>query len=115
MGGDRSIEVATALDGANVHAPHLALFETVQALRNAELQSFISGERAVEAIADVLELEIEYWAMYEYADRVWALRHNLTAYDASYVALAERLDSPLITVDARLARAPGIRCEVVVP
>jgi len=46
------------------------------------------------------------------ADRIWELRENLTAYDATYVALAEVLDAPLVTMDARLARAPGVRAEV---
>ncbi len=46
------------------------------------------------------------------ADRVWELRHNLTAYDAAYVAVAEALDCSLVTGDARLAAAPGLRCEV---
>lgn len=44
--------------------------------------------------------------------RCWELRHNLTVYDASYVALAELLGAPLLTGDARLAAAPGIRCDV---
>jgi predicted nucleic acid-binding protein len=47
-------------------------------------------------------------------DRVWELRHNLTAYDAAYVALAETLQCPLVTGDARICRAPGLRCPVTV-
>lgn len=46
--------------------------------------------------------------------RIWELRDNLTPYDASYVALAEALGCPLVTADARLAAAPGVRCEIVV-
>ena len=46
--------------------------------------------------------------------RIWQLRENLSAYDASYVALAESLDCALLTSDQRLARAPGIRCPVTV-
>ena len=49
---------------------------------------------------------------HELADRAWELARNLTIYDAAYVALAELLDAPLVTLDQRLARAPGIRCEV---
>jgi len=47
-------------------------------------------------------------------DRVWELRDNLTAYDAAYVALAEAFDCPLVTADARISRAPGLRCSVTV-
>jgi predicted nucleic acid-binding protein len=49
----------------------------------------------------------------ELADRAWQLRHNLTAYDAVYVALAESIDAPLLSLDARLAAAPGTRCRFV--
>lgn len=47
--------------------------------------------------------------------RAWELRTNLSAYDALYVALAEQLNAPLLTADARLARAPGLRCVVELP
>jgi predicted nucleic acid-binding protein len=47
-------------------------------------------------------------------DRIWALRDNLSAYDATYVAVAETLDAPLVTADARLARAPGPTCPITV-
>ena len=47
-------------------------------------------------------------------ERVWDLRENLSAYDASYVALAELLNCPLMTADARLSRAPGVRCSITV-
>jgi predicted nucleic acid-binding protein len=47
-------------------------------------------------------------------DRIWELRENVSAYDAAYVALAEIIECPLVTADARLSRAPGIRCAVTV-
>lgn len=48
----------------------------------------------------------------EFVTRIWQLRGNLTPYDAVYVALAETLECPLVTVDQRLANAPGITCPV---
>lgn len=47
-------------------------------------------------------------------DRVWELREKVSAYDASYIALAELLDCPLLTADARLSRAPGVKCAITV-
>lgn len=59
-------------------------------------------------------LGITRYPVFSYLDRVWELRDNLSAYDASYVALAELLDCNLLTADARLSRAPGIRCPITV-
>jgi predicted nucleic acid-binding protein len=55
------------------------------------------------------------WPWDVVAERAWALRHNLTSYDAAYVALAEILEAPLVTLDRRLERAPATHCVVVVP
>jgi predicted nucleic acid-binding protein len=109
--GDRGIAVAEAMDGAVVHAPHLAAIECMETLRHAERESDIAPDEATMAVGLLLSLDIVYWAIDDFADRVWSLRHNLSAYDAAYVALAERLDAPLLTFDSRLARAPGPRCE----
>jgi predicted nucleic acid-binding protein len=54
------------------------------------------------------------YAVFGLLERIWELRTNLTAYDASYVALAEALDCALVTCDARIARAPGLKCAVTV-
>ena len=54
------------------------------------------------------------YPVFSFLDRVWELRDNLSAYDASYVALAELLNCSLLTADARLSRAPGIRCPITV-
>jgi len=89
------------------HAPHLVDVEVVQGLRRLVRAGEVSSGRAVEAVADLGDLDLQRHAHTDLLSRVWALRGNLTAYDAMYVALAEALDAPLVTCDAPLARAPG--------
>lgn len=95
-----------AEDG-DLHAPHLIDTEVLHALRRMSLESTISEERAADARSDYAELTLVRYPHEHFNDRVWELRHNLTAYDATYVALAEALETPLITCDARLANVPG--------
>jgi predicted nucleic acid-binding protein len=75
----------------------------------------VSSDVASLAHALMLELEVELFPYRPVAERIWALRENLSPYDAWYVALAEALDAPLATLDLRLGRAPGIDCEVISP
>jgi predicted nucleic acid-binding protein len=96
-------------------APHLLPAEVGNVLRRAALTGQISPDAATLAHADLQELRIDLFPYEPFADRIWELRPNVTAYDAWYVALAEFLDCPLATLDARLARAPGITCEVTLP
>jgi predicted nucleic acid-binding protein len=96
-------------------APHLMLVEAANILRRAALAHDISADIASMAYSDLLALRIELFPYEPFADRVWNLRSNLTAYDAWYVALAESLAADLGTLDARLARATGPRCRIVTP
>lgn len=91
-----------------LHVPHLADIEIAQALRRYVRDGELDVTAAANVIADLRALDLERYAHEPLLDRVWALRHNLTAYDAVYVALAELLDTTLLTCDARLARAPGL-------
>jgi predicted nucleic acid-binding protein len=95
-----------AHDG-DLHGPHLIDTEVLHALRRMTLGAAISEERAADARTDFGELALVRYPHEPLGDRVWALRHNLTAYDATFVALAEALEAPLVTCDARLADAPG--------
>jgi predicted nucleic acid-binding protein len=107
---------ATArLDGADLVAPDLLLYETANILRRHELAQLISPDQAAQAHADLLDLAIELWPYQLLAGRAWELRRNLSVYDGAYVALAERLQATLVTLDARLAGAPGLRCSVTTP
>jgi predicted nucleic acid-binding protein len=86
--------------------------EVAQVLRRAERLKLLSPERASEALTATTELDLVRYAHQPLLPRAWELRRNCTAYDAVYLALAEALDAPLLTLDARLASVPGVRCEV---
>jgi predicted nucleic acid-binding protein len=91
-----------------LHVPHLADVEVTQALRRYVQEGALEGDSAAAALEDLRSLDLERHGHEPLLDRVWALRHNLTAYDAVYVALAEALECNLLTCDGRLARAPGL-------
>ncbi|WP_102141395.1 type II toxin-antitoxin system VapC family toxin [Mycobacterium hubeiense] len=98
-----------------VCAPTLLPFECANVIRRLEQTGTVAADQAVQAHADLVDLAIEYWPYDVLAMRIWELRANLTSYDATYVALAELLQTPLITLDRRIQRAPGLRCDVVCP
>ena len=94
-------------------APELVLVEASNILRRLELSREISGIEATLAQTSLLRLELELFPFAPFADRVWELRKNLTCYDAWYVAMAESFDCPLATLDGRLSRASGPKCDIV--
>jgi predicted nucleic acid-binding protein len=101
--------------GFDLHAPHLLDVEILSALRRVVASGDASPVRAGEAVADFLDLPIERYAHAGLVPRMWELRENLSAYDAAYVALAEAIaddGAPLLTADARLARAAGAHTTV---
>lgn len=95
-------------------APDLLPFEVANALRGLRVGRILSTEQAALDLDTFTRLPIALWPWSTLTARAWQLTDNLTAYDASYVALAEKLGAPLLTRDERLARAPGIRCRVEV-
>ena len=107
-GVDGTDELRTYLAAADLHAPALIDYEVVSALRGLTLGGHLSATRALDVLTDFEDLPLERW---QPADalrrRAFHLRHNVSAYDAAYVALAEALDCPLVTRDARLARSSG--------
>jgi predicted nucleic acid-binding protein len=88
-------------------APHLLDLEVAQVLRRYAAAGEITGERGLEALEDLGNLPIHRYPHDFLLERIWELRHNITAYDAAYISLAESLPAPLITRDARLSTAPG--------
>ncbi len=97
---------------AYVDAPALIDLEFLSAVQGLLSRKRVSRRAAEESIERFLKAPIDRHAHGPLAWRAWELRANLTPYDASYVALAEMLGTPLLTVDSRLARAPLIRCAV---
>ncbi|MFA6107538.1 MAG: type II toxin-antitoxin system VapC family toxin [Candidatus Latescibacterota bacterium] len=97
-----------------LHAPHLLDVEVAQVLRRYAASGDADPERCRTALADLADLPMTRYPHGMLLPRVWELRHNLTAYDAVYVALAEALDATLVTRDQRLAHAPGHQARVEV-
>jgi predicted nucleic acid-binding protein len=90
-----------------LHAPHLLDVEVAQVLRHLARQDTISAQRADAALQALFDLRVVRHSHADLLPRIWQLRHNLSAYDAAYVSLAELIGAPLITRDSRLAAAPG--------
>ena len=105
--GSAALEARLFAPGESLHAPHLLDVEVAQVLRRYASSGEIDDERGRRALADLVEFPVERYGHEPLLDRVWQLRDNVTAYDAVYLALAEALGAPLVTRDARLARAPG--------
>ena len=98
----------------SLHAPHLLDLEVVQVLRRLVREAAVSAQRADQALRDLLDLRVSRYPHFVFLPELWQLRHNLSAYDAVYVALAQKIDATLVTRDARLASASvrGVRVEL---
>lgn len=125
---DASVLVAAAVDSGPdgqwaesvladgpLAGPELVLAEATNILRRLERAGEISRSEATGAHRDLLRLDLELFPFAPYAARVWALRANLTSYDAWYIALAEALDCRLAALDRKLRRASGPTCEIAGP
>ncbi len=87
------------------HVPAICDLEIVSAVRGMIAEDALTRPRADALIADYLSLRLRRRSHRALVLRVWELRDNFTAYDASYVALSERLGATLVTCDLRLTRA----------
>lgn len=99
----------------SLHAPELARVEATNILRRLELAKQITTQEANAGHEDLMQLNLELYSFDPFAERVWALRHTVTSYDAWYVAVAEALRLPLATLDKRLVTAAGVFCEFLTP
>ena len=98
--------------GESLHAPELISIEVLHVLRRKLWWSEMTAGRCEEALEDFRAMVIKRYAHDELLHRIWQLRHNFSAYDAAYVALAELLDAPLVTFDSRLSRSSGHRATI---
>lgn len=95
-----------------IDAPHLLDIEFLHALRRVVLAGRLSADGGQSALIAFSRLRLRRHPHWPFADRIWDLRQNLSAYDASFVALAEALEMPLVTCDRRLAAARGNAAEI---
>ena len=102
------------LVGEDLAAPHLLDAEVGNVIRRKTLGGELDVRLGRQALEDLGRLEILRYAHTPLLSRAWELRENLTVYDALYIALAEALDAPLITLDARMAAARGLRATIEV-
>jgi predicted nucleic acid-binding protein len=115
-GGERASEARRRIfqDPGRLWAPHLIDAEVGHVLRRATLVGELSERVARGALESLAELPLRRASHRGLLHRAWSLRANVSFYDGLYIALAERLDLPLLTLDARLAGAPGLRVGVEV-
>jgi len=113
-GGPAGAWAIAQCQGRRLIAPSLLHYELANVLRRQLRAGVIGADRANAAHRAAVELRMDLWPYHAVADRVWALRDVLTSYDASYCAVAELVEAPLVTLDLRLARAEGPTCQIQV-
>jgi predicted nucleic acid-binding protein len=113
--GPRGAWAEDVLRADSLHAPELVLVEATNILRRLERSKEIATPEANSAFEDLGQLNLELFAFHPFADRIWELRHNVTSYDAWYVAVAEALQLPLATLDGRLSKTKGLACDFLIP
>jgi predicted nucleic acid-binding protein len=110
--GTDGTAIRARLRGEAISAPDLLRIEVLAIIRKRRIDGSLTVDQADAAVDDLLDFPLSVLPAAPLLRRAWALRDNLTAYDACYVALAEALDCPLLTADARLASAAGNNCTV---
>jgi predicted nucleic acid-binding protein len=110
----RRVSILIEDAGTALHVPHLLDVEVLSVVRRFVREDVIEEEDAEQAVQDLLALDLQRHSHEGLLERAWAVRKNVTAYDAMYVSLAEALGATLVTCDARLGRASGVNARVEV-
>jgi predicted nucleic acid-binding protein len=111
-GGSDGAAYRSRLRGERIAAPDLVRVEVLSVIRRQLSVGLLDVDQAEQALDDLLELPVSIYPTASLLRRGWELRDNVSAYDACYIALAESLDTTLLTADVRLARAPGADCAI---
>jgi predicted nucleic acid-binding protein len=109
---ERGARMRRRLAGERLAAPGVIDLEVISSLRGLVRGGRATAQRAHLALTALVTLPLDRAAHHRLVRRIWELRDNLGSYDASYVALAERLETRLLTADTGIARAPGIECQI---
>lgn len=107
--------VIDRIDGEDLHAPHLLDVEVLSALRRLVASKRLDDDRAAGVRNVLARADIRRHPHTPHIDGIWSLRQTVSAYDATYLALASVLDAPLVTTDRKLASLSGLPCTVEVP
>jgi predicted nucleic acid-binding protein len=113
LGGQRARLVERHFGEWAVQVPALLDAEVAQVLRRMVGQEVVPEPRARASLEILIDMPLHRHLITPLIPRIWGLRKNLTAYDATYIALAEALDCPLLTFDQKLGRTPGHNAKVV--
>jgi predicted nucleic acid-binding protein len=113
--GAHGVWAENVLAGGSLYAPELVCAEATNIFRRLERAKQITTPEANAAQEDLTQLDIVLFSFEPFAERIWELRHNVTSYDAWYVAIAEALKLPLATLDQPLSRSDGVVCEFLTP
>jgi predicted nucleic acid-binding protein len=105
--GNAAVARRVARPDETLAAPHLVDVEVAHVLRRLAATGELSDERGAASLQDLADLDLDRYPHQDFLPRVWELRHTLTAYDAVYIALAEALRAPLLTLDEKLANSSG--------
>jgi predicted nucleic acid-binding protein len=110
-------EKASVIEGLlddELFAPDLLVTEVMHYVRFELLGGRLTARQADATLDVLMHADIEYLHVWPLTARMWQLRRNVSAYDACYVAMAESLDAPLLTTDARLGGVPGLHAQLIV-
>lgn len=109
---ERAAAVERGFEGEDLFAPDIVNAEVLSVIRSLLIREQIDGRTAERAVQNLTRAPVQRLMTGGLIAQIWSLHRNVTPYDATYVALAARLDAPLLTLDRRLARAPGLPVEV---